>query len=388
MKKRICVITGSRAEYGLLAQLLRELKNDIDIELQIVVTGMHLSKYHGLTYKEIERDGFKIDEKVDIMLNSDKSDDVAKSTGLAVGGFSQVYERLNPEIVVLLGDRFEILGAACAACICRLPIAHINGGEITEGAFDDAFRHAITKMSYLHFTSADEYRKRVIQLGEDPKRVFNVGALGIDNIRKMKLLRKEEIENTGKFAFNKNNVLVTFHPVTLEDNTSGKQFQNILDALDELIDTKIIFTKTNSDTNGRVINKMIDEYVLRNPVKSVAFVSMGQLLYLSTMQVVDAVIGNSSSGIIEAPSLGVGTINIGDRQKGRIRLESIINCQPNKHEILGAINKLYSDDFKNNLQKMVNPYGDGNAAVRIKDILKKCNSIINLKKKFFNINYC
>jgi len=384
MKRKVCVVTGSRAEYGLLRLLIREVEKDLD--LQLLVTGMHLSKEFGFTYREVEKDGFRINKKINILSRSDKAVDVAKSTGKAIENFAKAYKELKPEIVVVLGDRFEIFGAAAAAHISRIPIAHIHGGELTEGAFDDAFRHSITKMSQLHFVSTEEYRRRVIQLGEDPKRVFNVGAIGLDNIKKLKLFPKKELENNLNFRFNKHNFLVTFHPVTLENNTSKKQFQNLLNAFKELKDTNIIFTKTNADTGGRIINVMIDSYTKRNKGRAISFASLGRLRYLSTMQYVDAVVGNSSSGIIEAPSFKIGTINIGDRQKGRIKADSVIDCKPDKESILMALKILYSKKFQKKLKDVKNPYEkEGDASKKIKEVIKKSDLSGILKKEFYDL---
>ena len=386
MKRKICVVTGSRAEYGLLKPLIEKIKDDASLKLQLIVTGMHLSKEFGFTYKEIEKDEFKINKKIVILSKLDTPVSISKSIGLAVEGFAKGYERLKPDIIVVLGDRFEIFSAAIAAHINRIPIAHIHGGELTEGAFDDAFRHSITKMSHLHFTSTEKYKKRVIQLGEDPKMVFNVGAIGLDNIKRLKLLSKKELEKALNFKFNKHNFLVTFHPVTLENNTSKLQFQNLLNVLLGLKDTNIIFTKANADTGGRIINKMIDKYVSRNFSKAIAFASMGQLKYLSTIPFVDAVVGNSSSGIIEVPSFNIGTIDIGDRQKGRIKAKSITECKPTKKGIVRAISKLYSRPFQRKLKNVVNPHGDGNATKKIVDVIKKTD-IFTTKKRFFDINF-
>ncbi len=385
MRRKACVVTGSRAEYGLLKPLIEQIGNDTDLKLQLIVTGMHLSPEFGLTYQQIEKDDFGIDEKIEVTLSSDTPVSISKSMGLGMVGFSETYKRLKPDLVVVLGDRFEIFSAVIAAFVSRIPIAHISGGEVTEGAFDDAFRHSITKMSYLHFTSTEIYRKRVIQLGENPKRVFNVGALTLDNIKRLKLLSKDILEKKFKFKFNKHNLLVTFHPVTLENNTAKLQFQNLLDVLAELKDTNIIFTKSNSDPGGRLINKMIDKYILKDPCRYLAFTSLGHLNYLSMLQYVDAVIGNSSSGIVEAPSFRIGTINIGDRQKGRIRTMSIIDCAPTKADIKNAFKKLYSKKFQRILKKVRNPYGDGNTARRIKNTLKNYNLRNILKKSFYDI---
>ena len=387
MKRKICIVTGSRAEYGLLKPLLDEIENDPDLILQLVVIGMHLSPEFGLTYKDIEKDGFVINEKIEILLSSDTPVGVSKAMGLALIGFGEAYERLKPDIIVLLGDRFEIFSAAASALVSKVPVAHIHGGEVTEGAFDDAFRHSITKMSHLHFVSTEEYKKRVIQLGESPDRVFNVGAIGLDNIRKMRLLTKKELEKELKFKFGKRNLLVTYHPATLSTLNTRKQFSSLLDTINELENTKIIFTKSNADPGGKIINEMIDKFVFENDQKAVVFTSMGQLKYLSTMQFVDAVVGNSSSGIIEAPSFKIGTINIGDRQKGRIKAKSIIDCEATRESIKEAFKQLYEKDFQMNLINIINPHGDGNAAENIKKILKTCNITNIMEKQFYNVNF-
>lgn len=387
MKRTICVITGSRAEYGLLKPLLDDIKSDSDLRLQLIATGMHLSSEFGLTYREIEKDGFVIDRKVRIPLSLDTPKGISRAMGIAMVGLGKAYEELKPDIIVVLGDRFEILSAVVAALVSRIPVAHIHGGEMTQGAFDDSVRHAITKMSHLHFTSTESYMKRVIQLGESPDRVFNVGAIGLDNIKRLKLLSKKELEKELHFRFNKYNFLVTFHPVTLENNTSKKQFQELLNALDEQKETSFIFTKANADTHGKIINKMIDEYVSKNFYKATAFASMGQLRYLSTMRFVNGIIGNSSSGIIEAPSFRIGTINIGDREKGRIKAKSTIDCEPTKKDIRKAIRLLYSERFQKNLKKVINPYGDGNASRRIKEVLKKYDISNIIKKVFYDIDF-
>ena len=384
MKRKICVVTSSRAEYGLLRPLIELIKKDGNLECQLIVTGMHLSPEFGLTYKEIEKDGFPINKKIDISLNSDTPVGISRSMGLAMMGFAEAYKALSPDIIVVLGDRFEFLSVVSAALVSNIPVAHIAGGEVTEGALDDSVRHSITKMSHLHFTILEIYRRRVIQLGEDPDRVFNVGALGIDSIKKLKLLSMEELKNRLNIKFTKHNLLVTFHPVTLEPNTAGFQFQNLLNALNELKDTNIIFTKANADTGGRLINKMIDAYVSRNNTKAIEFTSLGQLKYLSMMQFVDAVVGNSSSGIVEAPSFKICTINIGDRQKGRIMPKSVINCEPTRKSIIKAFGKLYSKKFQKNLKNVINPYGDGNAAKKIKYILKSYKIDSILKKHFYD----
>lgn len=384
MKRKICVVTGTRAEYGLLYWLMKEIESDNELELQLIATGMHLSPEFGLTYKEIEKN-FKIDKKIEMVLSSDTSIGISKSMGLAQISFAEAYEELKPYIVVVLGDRYEIFSAVSAAMIARIPIAHLHGGETTEGAFDESIRHSITKMSHLHFTATDEYRNRVIQLGEHPNRVFNVGGMGIENTKRLKLLSKEEFEKSIDFKLNKKNILVTFHPVTLEDSTTKEQFQELLDAIDELEDTNIIFTKANSDTDGRIINHMIDEYVIKNTHKSIGFTSLGQLRYLSALQYVDAMVGNSSSGLAEAPSFQIGTINIGDRQKGRIKASSVIDCEPNKVDISKAFEKLYLKEFKELLSNTKNPYGDGCASQRIIEEIKRVDLENILKKSFYDL---
>jgi len=383
-KRKICVVTGTRAEYGLLYWLMKEIEADNNLELQLIVTGMHLSPEFGLIYKEIEKD-FKIDKKIEMLLSSDTAIGVSKSMGLAQISFGEAYEELKPDILVVLGDRYEIFSAVASAMIANIPIAHLHGGETTEGAFDESIRHSITKMSHLHFTATNEYRNRVIQLGEHPSRVFNVGGLGIDSIKKLKLLSKDKFEESIDFKLNKKNILITFHPVTLENSTAKEQFQILLDVVDELEDTHIIFTKANSDTDGRVINNMIDEYVKNHNYKSVGFTSLGQLRYLSALQYVDAVVGNSSSGLIEAPSFKIGTINIGDRQKGRIMADSVIDSDITKGSISNAFKKLYSKEFQHKLEEVENPYGSGGASLKIKNILKDIDLKNILKKSFYNI---
>ncbi|RUM75488.1 MAG: UDP-N-acetylglucosamine 2-epimerase (hydrolyzing) [Sulfurovum sp.] len=383
-KRKICVVTGTRAEYGLLYWLMKEIEADERLELQLIVTGMHLGPEFGLTYKAIEKE-FTIDKKIEMLLSSDTSVGISKSMGLAQISFAEAYDELNPDILVVLGDRYEIFSAVSAAMIARIPVAHLHGGETTEGAFDESIRHSITKMSHLHFTATDAYRNRVIQLGEHPDRVFNVGGMGIENIKRLALLTKEAFEKSIDFKLNKKNILVTFHPVTLENSTAKEQFQNVLDAIDTLQDTHIIFTKANSDTDGRVINHMIDEYVNKNSDKAVCFTSLGQLRYLSALQYVDAMVGNSSSGLAEAPSFQIGTINIGDRQKGRIMAQSVISCANDTITISNALKRIYSHEFQEILKTSTNPYGKGRASIKIKNILKETALNHILKKSFYDI---
>jgi len=384
--KKICVVTGTRAEYGLLSSLLRELKADKQIELQIVATGMHLSPEFGMTVKEIEEDGFQINKNIEILLSSDTSVGVCKSMGLGMISFAEIFQELLPEVIIVLGDRFEIFAAVSTALISQIPVAHIHGGELTEGAFDDSIRHSITKMSHIHFVATEEYRRRVIQLGEEPGMVFNVGALGIDNIKNSNLFNKEQLEDSINFKLGKKNILVTFHPVTLENNNSINQFKELLKALGELEDTHIIFTKANADTNGRSLNAMVDSFVDKNPDTSVAFTSLGKIRYLSTLQFIDGVVGNSSSGLIEAPSFHIGTINIGNRQKGRIKADSVIDCEADYKSIKKSLEKLYSEDFSKLLLDVKNPYGNGGASVKIANHIKNISYENILNKKFNDIH--
>ena len=381
--KKVCVVTGTRAEYGLLKPLI-----DNDLELQLIVTGMHLSPEFGMTYNEIIDDGYKVNEKIEILLSSDTPVGISKSMGLATISFAEAFERLKPDMLVVLGDRFEIFAVCSSAVVAKIPIAHLHGGETTEGAFDEAFRHSITKMSYLHFTSTDEYKKRVIQLGENPKRVFNVGAIGVENIIKMELMSKDELEKSIGFNLRDSFSLVTFHPVTLESSTSEEQIKEVLNALDSIDDMKYIITKANSDSDGRIINRFIDEYCNNNKEKVISFTSMGYKRYLSAMKYCDMVIGNSSSGIIEAPSFKKATINIGDRQKGRTQAKSIINCKPIKNQIVESINYAKSNKFKSVLNNVVNPYGNGETSEKIIiEIKKVLNNPIDIKKSFYNIKF-
>lgn len=386
--KKICVVTGTRAEYGLLKPLLKRISEDKDFNLQLVVTGMHLSSEFGLTYKEIIKDKFEITEKVEMLLSSDTEVGISKSMGLAMISFSEVFERIKPDMLIVLGDRYEVFAVATVAMMARIPIAHLHGGETTEGATDEALRHSITKMSYLHFTSNDTYRNRVIQLGEEPSRVFNVGPIGAESIKTIDFIKKEKLEEDLGIKFNQKTALLTFHPTTLENNSSEEQFENILRALDEFDNLKIIFTKANSDANGRIINSMIDKYVLENPKKSVAFTSLGQLRYLSAMKYCDIVIGNSSSGIIEAPILKKPTVNIGDRQKGRIQEDSIFNCKPIKAEIIQSINKALFRNINNSLDKTEKSNKEVYASQKIILIIKEflIKDKINIKKKFYDLD--
>ncbi len=378
---KICIVTGTRADYGILSGLIKLVHEDPELELQLVVTGMHLSPEFGLTWKEIASDGFPIAKKVEMLLSSDTSVGVVKSMALGQISLAEAFQELNPDIIVILGDRTETFAAASAALITGIPVAHIHGGEITEGAYDDAIRHSITKMSHLHFTATEVYRQRVIQMGENPDNVFNVGAPGIDNILNTQLLGKDELEEKLGFKFKKNNLMITFHPVTLEDNTAEEQFKEVLAALEDLKDTQLIFTKPNSDKGGRIIIQMMDKFVQENSDRAAAFTSLGYLVYLSTIPFVDAVVGNSSSGIIEVPVFNKATVNIGDRQKGRITGPTIINCNTSKKSIEEALIKAFQFDKD---KKWKHPYGNGTAATQILEIIKK-SIPVKLMKSFYDI---
>ena len=383
--RKICVITGTRAEFGLLRPLIELIAKDKDLQLQLIATGMHLSPEFGYTLDEITTAGFVVNKKVECLLSSDTSVGISKSIALAVSGFADALEELQPDLVVVLGDRTEILGAVIAAGMANIPIAHLHGGETTEGAYDEAIRHSITKFSHLHFTSTEVYRKRVIQLGEQPDTVFNVGAISLDSIKKLELLDREAFEKSIGFKLKKRNVLITYHPVTLEKEAPIETFENILTALDELGDTGLIFTHANSDKNGRIINKMIAEYVEVHKDKAVSFKSLGQLRYLSALQFVDFVIGNSSSGILEVPSFYIPTINIGDRQKGRICSDSIINSTNTLEDIRKSITFALNKEFREKIQQQKMLYGNGTAAEQILKVIKE-HPVISLKKSFYNID--
>ena len=385
MKRKVCVFTGTRAEYGILHWLMKGIQNELDLELQLIVSGTHLSPEFGLTYKEIEKDGFTIDKKVEMILSADTPSAISKSTGLGMIGFADAYNDLKPDVVVLLGDRYELIAASLSALYCNIPIAHIAGGESTIGAFDEAIRHSITKMAWWHFTSTEVYKNRVIQMGENPKRVYAVGALNIDNVVKTPLLNKSELEKKIGFKFGKRNLLVTFHPVTMENNTAEKHFIELLNALKTLNHTRFIFTHPNSDTDGRVIRDLIESFTENNNDISISFQSMGRVNYLSSLQFIDGVVGNSSSGLAEAPSFKIGTINIGDRQKGRLKAKSIIDCEPTTDSIKNAIETLYSEDFQRMLLTVVNPMGEGDATEKIMAIIKNDSIPKELKKEFYDL---
>lgn len=386
MSKKICIVTGTRAEYGLLKPLIDILRESPEVDLQLMVTGMHLSPEFGLTVKFIEQDGLVPDKKVDMLLSSDTATGIIKSMGVGMIGYADALADLKPDLLVVLGDRYEIMAVVTAALIHKIPVAHLHGGEITEGAYDDPIRHCITKMSHLHFTATEAYRHRVIQLGEQPGNVYNAGAIGLDNIDRLALLTKAELEEQLDIRFAAFNYLVTFHPATMAHTSAAVQFQALLDAIDEQENSFFIFTKANSDTDGRIINKMIDDYVAQHKHKAVAYTSMGQLRYLSAMQMCDAVVGNSSSGIIEAPSFRKPVINIGDRQKGRIQGAGVINVPASRKEISAAFAAIKDEALVQQIQDAANPYHAGNTAEKIARVLLQTDFTTLIPKAFHDIS--
>ncbi len=382
--RKVCVITGTRAEYGNLRWVMEGIRNTPGLELQVIATGMHLSPEFGLTYRDIERDGFLIDRKVEMLLSSDTSAGLAKSMGMGMIGIGAALYEIKPDVVLVIGDRFEMFSAVAAAMVARIPVAHLHGGEATEGAIDEPIRHSITKMSHLHFVAAEEYRRRVIQLGEHPDRVFLVGGLGVDAIRKSTLLDRESLENSLGLRLADRNLLVTFHPTTLENSTSAQQMTELLAALAPLEDTRLIFTMPNADTDGRVLFELINNFVAEHSNARV-FTSLGQLRYLSCIRHADGVVGNSSSGLAEAPTFAKGTINIGDRQRGRLKASSVIDCAPERSAISAALAYLYSPSFQASLATVRNPYGDGGATERVVKTLATVSLNDILKKRFYNL---
>lgn len=384
--KKICIVSGTRAEYGLLKPLMQELKQSPHFKLQIIATAAHLSPEFDSTYQLIEKDGFLIDEKVEMLLSADTGTSIAKSMGVGMIGYADALKRLQPGALVILGDRYEMLAVASTASVLKIPIIHLHGGEITEGAYDDAFRHAITKLSHLHFTSTETHRKRVIQMGEQPENTHNVGAIGIDNIRQLSLLSKEELEKELNLKFLKYNYQVTFHPETLSEISAKEQFEVLLDAIEKDRESFFVFTNANADTDGRVINQMIDAFVKEHPQNAKAFSTLGSLRFLSVLKLSDGIIGNSSSGILEAPSLGIPTINIGNRQKGRMQAKSVLNVEVNSDEILAALQQTKNENFIESLNDIENPYGDGNTTAKIMKVLNQTDFSLLKTKKFYDIN--
>lgn len=383
-KRKICIVTGSRAEYGLLKSVIELVDKSIDLELQLVVTGMHLSSEFGFTINEILNDNFHINKKLETLISSDTPVGVSKSIGLGVIGFAETLEELKPNLIVILGDRYEILSIAICALIAKIPIAHISGGEITEGAIDESIRHSITKMSSIHFVAAEEYKRRVIQLGEDKNKVFNVGGLGADIVKQSDLFTKEYLEDFLNFKFKSKNILITFHPETLDLNHTECQIDNLLFSLGNFDNIGFIFTMPNADNRSKTIDSKIQRFCFENK-NSTYIKSLGQKKYYSCLNIVDGVVGNSSSGICEAPSFKIGTVNIGDRQKGRVRCESIIDVNNEQKEITNAIKTIISEEFKSKIKGVINPYQINNTSENIVRIIKEINLEGITKKKFFDL---
>ena len=385
--RKICVVTGTRAEYGLLSRLMRMIRDSQETQLQVIATNMHLSPKYGNTYKEIEKDGFTIDCKVPIIDDDGNNDSLSTVLEMSRGmkGYAEAYKELKPDMLLILGDRYEMLAAATAALIMRIPIAHISGGAVSEGAFDDAIRHSITKMSHLHFTEAEDYRRRVIQLGEQPNRVFHVGALGVENIKKLPLLEKDVIEKDINFKIDQNTILVTYHPVTLGDHTAEQDIKEFIEALNQRPDIRIIFTMPNSDTGSQSIVEAINNFVANNPERSIAYKSLGIIRYLSVMKEVSAVVGNSSSGLVEVPSFGIPTLNIGDRQKGRLSAESVLNCNTDCKSIIAGLDRVLSQEFRTIAASAKNPYDKEGTAEAIYNVISTYPLEQLTQKHFYDI---
>ena len=383
--RTVAVVTGTRAEYGLLFWLLKEIASDPALKLRLLVTGSHLSCDFGQTGEEIEKDGLRIDEKIEILTEDDSAVGISKSMARALTGFAESFQKDRPDLVVILGDRYEIFGAAQAAMLARIPIAHIHGGELTEGAMDDSIRHSLTKMAQLHFVTAEPYRKRVIQLGEQPDRVFSFGAPTSENLKRLEFLSKVDLEKRLKFSLDRPYLLLTYHPVTLEAGGPLKALNELLAALNEFPNYKIVLTKSNADEGGRAINVRLDEFAAAHSDRVMCSYSLGHQVYLSAMKHCAAVVGNSSSGLIEAPFFKVPTVNIGDRQKGRLQAESVIDSEEKHDSIVSALRKALSPEFQSVLRDVQSPYGSGNVSVRIKEELKKADLSDILKKKFYDL---
>jgi len=382
---KICVITSTRADFGLLKNLIIELKKNNKFKTKVVASGSHLSKYFGYTYREIEKSGIKISKKIKCNFVNDDAIGISQVMSTCIMQTSKILKNLSPDLMIILGDRYEILASAIAAHLSRIPIAHLHGGEATEGVVDEALRHSITKMSHIHFVAAQEYKKKVVQLGENPNTVFNVGGLGVDNIKCLKFLSKNELEKDLNFRFAKKNILISFHPETLNKFSSKRQFNEVLIALKKFNNINLIFTMPNADLDGRIIFKMLKNFVRKNK-NACYFTSMGQLHFLSCLKYVDGMIGNSSSGILEMPSFKKGTIDIGDRQLGRLKAKSVISVKPNRNEIIKGIHTLYSKKFQTKIKTTKSPYGEGGANKKIIKILKKIKLKNILKKKFYSLN--
>lgn len=383
--RKICVYTSTRADYGLLRNLIRQIHVCRELDLRLLVTGTHLTPGQGMTVSEIIEDGFTPDKMIDIRLEGDSSKDICQSMGVSIHEYGQYFSEKSPDLLVVLGDRFETFCCAASAQVCRIPVAHIQGGETTQGAFDEGFRHCITKLSHIHFPCCGAYRQRIISMGESPEHVHDVGALGVENIRQMTVMDRKMLEESIGFKLDRPFFLVTFHPVTLEENTARRQFAELLSALDEFSEHKIIFTGSNADPGGQDILELQEEYIKKHSNRAMMAISLGYLRYLSAMHLCEAVVGNSSSGIYEAPVLRVPTVNIGDRQKGRIRTRSVIDCPPSKDEIVSALKIAGHELFRSDLMQMVIPFEKQGTAERIMRVIKNVDLTNILKKRFFDV---
>jgi UDP-hydrolysing UDP-N-acetyl-D-glucosamine 2-epimerase len=386
-KRRILVVTGSRAEYGLQARLLKLIENDSCLELQLVVTGSHLSEFHGSTVHEIEADGIPICARIDLEQTGDQPEDISSEIGVGICKFASLLKQLKPDLIMVFGDRFEMLCPAIAALPLSLPVCHIAGGQLTEGTMDDAIRHSLTKLSHLHFTATDLYRTRIIQLGEDPNRVFAVGSLGLDAILNETRVSQTEFEEEAGFTLNHPSLLVTFHPATLDVIPADQQLAELLAALSQRSDLQLIFTMPNADPNHKVLRRLISDFVNKNRERASLHESLGRRLYLTALSLVDGVVGNSSSGLIEAPSFLIGTVNIGNRQQGRIRTKSIIDCEPRQSAIGDAIDEILSSEFRASIKDLQNPFGDGHADDRIIEIIRDISLEQLVPKHFYDVKF-
>ena len=384
-RRSICVVTGSRAEYGLLYWLMKEIDQDPALELRVIVTGAHLSPRFGLTVRQVESDGFAVDARVEALAEGDEPLDVARAVGRGTAGFADALDRVRPDVVVLLGDRYEILAAAQATTLLGIPLAHIHGGELSEGVLDDAIRHCVTKLAQLHFVAAEPYRQRVIQLGEPPDRVYNFGAPGLDHLTRTTLPEKEELERLTGFAIEEPTLVVTYHPVTLGESDPTRGFGELLSAIDRNPGARVVLTKANADAGGRRINEMIDAYAQQHPGRVAAFDSLGIRNYLGLVRQADAVVGNSSSGLIEAPALRTATVNVGDRQRGRLRAASVIDCPEQAADVEAAIRRALSPEFRGRVRDATPPYGSGGASAKIKDVLKDVRLEGIVVKRFYDL---
>lgn len=383
--RKMCIFTSTRADWGLLRGVAEAIREHADLELQLLVSGSHLSSKFGMTVSEIEDAGFDITARVDVLHFDDSARGVCRSMGTALPGYSDALAEMKPDLLVVLGDRYETLCVVVAAHVLQIPIAHIHGGEMTEGAVDESFRHSITKMSQIHFPACEAYRQRVIQLGEQPDRVFDVGALGVENIGKIAFMDREALEASIGFPLDQPFFLVTFHPVTLEHATAGDQIDELFAALNQFSDRRVIFTKANADADGEIINAKIDAYVAEFPERCMAVASLGLVRFLSAMKMCAAVVGNSSSGILEAPSLKVPTVNIGDRQKGRVRAPSIVDCKPDSESVKNAMDAVLNDAFRAGIQNMESPFEKCGTADEIVKVVASIKLEGLLKKSFYNL---